>query len=102
MLAATVVAIVLIVILVSRVVTPRGFPTPIALLVVGAVLSFVPAVPEVPLSSDLALIGLLPPLLYAAAISTSLFDVKTHRAAILSLSVGLVLFTALGVGVVAW
>jgi monovalent cation/hydrogen antiporter len=102
MLAATVVAIVLIVILVSRVVTPRGFPTPIALLVVGAVLSFVPAVPEVPLSSDLALIGLLPPLLYAAAISTSLLDVKTHRAAILSLSVGLVLFTALGVGVVAW
>ena len=101
-LAATVVAIVLVVILVSRVVAPLGAPVPIALLVVGAVMSFVPQVPEVTLSSDLVLYGLLPPLLYAAALSTSLLDVKAHRGAILSLSVGLVLFTALGVGVVAW
>ena len=54
------------------------------------------------MSSELVLYGLLPPLLYAAALSTSLLDVRTHRAAILSLSVGLVLFTAVGVGIVAW
>ena len=101
-LAATVVAIVLVVILVSRAAAPLGMPAPIALLVVGAALSFVPAVPELTLSSDLVLYGLLPPLLYAAALSTSLLDIKAHRAAILSLSVGLVLFTALGVGLVAW
>jgi Na+/H+ antiporter len=101
-LAALVVAIVLVVILVRRGTAPLGVPTPIALLVVGAAVSFVPFVPEVPLSSDLVLFGLLPPLLYAAALSTSLLDVRTHRAAILSLSVGLVLFTALGVAVVAW
>ncbi|MFL6152686.1 MAG: cation:proton antiporter [Ornithinibacter sp.] len=100
-LAALVVAIVLVVILVSRV-TPSGVPTPIALLVVGAVLSFVPGIPEVRLSSELVLYGLLPPLLYAAALSTSLLDVRAHRGAILSLSVGLVLFTAFGVGLVAW
>jgi CPA1 family monovalent cation:H+ antiporter len=100
-LAALVVAIVLVVILVSRV-TPSGIPTPIALLVVGAVLSFVPGIPEVRLSSELVLYGLLPPLLYAAALSTSLLDVRTHRGAILSLSVGLVVFTAVGVGIVAW
>jgi monovalent cation/hydrogen antiporter len=100
-LAALVVAIVLVVILVSRV-TPSGIPTPIALLVVGAVLSFVPGVPEVRLSSELVLYGLLPPLLYAAALSTSLLDVRAHRGAIVSLSVGLVLFTAAGVGLVAW
>ncbi len=100
-LAALVVAIVLVVILVSRV-TPSGIPTPIALLVVGAVLSFVPGIPEVRLSSELVLYGLLPPLLYAAALSTSLLDVRAHRGAILSLSVGLVLFTAAGVGLVAW
>ena len=100
-LAALVVAIVLVVILVSRV-TPSGVPTPIALLVVGAVLSFVPGMPEIRLSSELVLFGLLPPLLYAAALSTSLLDVRAHRNAILSLSVGLVLFTALGVGLVAW
>ena len=101
-LAALVVAIVLVVILVRRVTAPFGVPTPIALLVVGAVLSFVPGIPEVRLSSDLVLYGLLPPLLYAAALSTSLLDVTAHRGAILSLSVGLVLFTAVGVGVVAW
>ncbi len=100
-LAALVVAIVLVVILVSRV-TPSGVPTPIALLVVGAVLSFVPGIPEVRLSSELVLYGLLPPLLYAAALSTSLLDVRQNRGAILSLSVGLVLFTAAGVGLVAW
>ena len=100
-LAALVVAIVLVVILVSRV-TPSGIPTPIALLVVGAVLSFVPGIPEVRLSSDLVLYGLLPPLLYAAALSTSLLDVRQNRGAILGLSVGLVLFTAAGVALVAW
>jgi CPA1 family monovalent cation:H+ antiporter len=101
-LAALLVAIVLVIILVRRGTAPLGVPTPIALLIVGAVLSFIPAVPDVPLSSELVLYGLLPPLLYAAALSTSLLDVRAHRAAILSLSVGLVLFTALGVGVVAW
>ncbi|HEV8165610.1 MAG TPA: Na+/H+ antiporter, partial [Actinomycetota bacterium] len=59
-------------------------------------------IPEVRLSSELVLYGLLPPLLYAAALSTSLLDVRAHRGAILSLSVGLVLFTAAGVGLVAW
>ena len=57
-LAALVVAIVLVVILVRRGTAPLGVPTPIALLVAGAVLSFVPAVPDVPLSSEPVLYGL--------------------------------------------
>ncbi len=97
-----VIAAVLVVIVVSRVVGPRGVPVPIALLVVGTVLSFVPGMPEVRLSPDLVLLGLLPPLLYAAAISTSLLDLRTYRLPILGLSVGLVLFTAFGVALVAW
>ncbi len=100
--AALVVAVVLVVIVVSRVVGRRGVPVPIALLVVGALLSFVPGMPVLRLSPELVLLGLLPPLLYAAAISTSLLDIRAHRTAILGLSVGLVLFTALGVAVVAW
>jgi Na+/H+ antiporter len=100
--AALVVAIVLVVIVVSRVVGPRGVPVPIALLVVGAALSFVPGMPDVRLSPEIVLLGLLPPLLYAAAISTSLLDIRTYRTKILGLSVGLVLFTAFGVGLVAW
>mgnify|MGYP000279344734 CR=1 FL=1 len=97
-----VVAIVLVVIVVSRLAGPRGVPVPLALLVVGAVLSAVPGVPEIRLSPEVVLLGLLPPLLYAAALSSSLVDIRTYRSKILSLSVGLVLFTALGVALVAW
>ena len=95
--AALAVASVLLVIVVSRLIRPRGVPVPIARLVVGTVLSFVPGVPELRLSPEVVLLGLLPPLLYSAAISTSLLDLRAHRLPILGLSVGLVLFTAFGV-----
>ncbi len=100
--AVVVVALVLVVIVVSRLAGPRGVPVPLALLVVGGVLSFVPGIPEVRLSPEVVLFGLLPPLLYSAALSTSLIDIRAYRSKILSLSVGLVLFTALGVGLVVW
>jgi CPA1 family monovalent cation:H+ antiporter len=99
--AVLVVAIVLVVIVVSRLAAPRGVPAPIALLGVGAVISAVPQVPEVRLSPEVVLYGLLPPLLYSAALSSSLLDIRTFRSKILSLSVGLVLFTAVGVAFVA-
>jgi CPA1 family monovalent cation:H+ antiporter len=75
---------------------------PLALTVVGIGLSFVPNFLEIELSPDLVLIGLLPPLLYAAAIRTSLVDFKANRRAILLLSVGLVAFSTVLVGLVAW
>ena len=74
------------------------FPAPLALIVAGVVASYVPGVPTVHLSSDVVLLGLLPPLLYAAAIQTSLVDFNANRRAILLLSVGLVVFTTAGVG----
>ncbi|WP_404352812.1 cation:proton antiporter [Phycicoccus jejuensis] len=100
--AALVVAIILVVIVVSRLAAPLRVPAPIALLVVGAVLSAIPQVPEIRLSPEVALFGLLPPLLYSAALSSSLVDIRTFRSKILSLSVGLVLFTAFGVALVVW
>ncbi|MBC9822693.1 Na+/H+ antiporter [Terrabacter sp. MAHUQ-38] len=72
-------------------------PAPLVLILVGIVGSYLPFVPEVALSPDVVLLGILPPLLYAAAIQTSLVDFRNNRMVILSLSVGLVLFTALGV-----
>jgi monovalent cation/hydrogen antiporter len=75
------------------------FPAPLALIVVGVIASYVPGVPTVHLSSEVVLLGLLPPLLYAAAIQTSLVDFNANRRAILLLSVGLVVFTAVGIGV---
>ena len=74
-------------------------PAPLVLIVVGILGSYLPFVPEVALSPEVVLLGILPPLLYAAAIQTSLVDFRNNRGVILSLSVGLVLFTALGVAI---
>lgn len=75
---------------------------PLVLVVVGLICSFLPFTPDVVLEPDLVLIGLLPPLLYSAAIRTSLIDFRTNRRAIGLLSVGYVLFSAAGVGFVAY
>lgn len=76
------------------------FPAPLALIVVGVALSYLPFVPEVELEPEIVLLGLLPPLLYAAALQTSLVDFNAQRRPILLLSVGLVVFTTAGVAVV--
>ncbi len=77
-----------------------GFPAPLLLIAAGVAASFIPGVPEVHLEPELVLLGLLPPLLYAAAVQTSLVDFAANKRAILLLSVGLVVVTTLGVGVV--
>jgi len=80
-----------------------GLPAPLLLVVVGTVASVVPFFPTVALEPDVVLVGLLPPLLYATAIRTSLLDLTANRRAIGLLSVGLVLVTTAAVGlVVMW
>ncbi len=79
-----------------------GWSEPLVLTVVGIGISFIPHVLEIQLTPDLVLIGLLPPLLYAAAIRTSLVDFRANRRAIGLLSVGLVAFSVFAVGLVAW
>jgi len=75
-------------------------PAPFLLIAVGVAASYIPQVPQVYLDHDVVLLGLLPPLLYAAAQQTSLVDFNANRRPILALSVGLVIFTAAGVAVV--
>ena len=75
-----------------------GVPAPLLLVVVGVAASFLPFVPQVHLEPEVVLLGLLPPLLYSTAISSSLVDFNANRRSILLLSVGLVLFTTAGVG----
>jgi CPA1 family monovalent cation:H+ antiporter len=79
-----------------------GLSAPLVLTVVGLLASFVPGVPDYQVSPEVVLIGFLPPLLYAAAIRTSLVDVRQNREAIGILAIGAVVFTTLGVGLVAW
>ncbi|WP_270886401.1 Na+/H+ antiporter [Pedococcus sp. 5OH_020] len=101
-LALTLVAIVGTVIVVAGLARRLGVAAPLVLMVLGVVASYVPFIPEPELSSQVVLVGLLPPLLYAAAVRTSLVDFRVNKSAIAALSVGLVLFTAAGVGLVAW
>jgi Na+/H+ antiporter len=79
-----------------------GWPAPILLVAAGVVASYLPGVPPIQINPDVILVGLLPPLLYAAAIRTSLVDFKANRQSIALLSVGLVGFTMTVVGLVTW
>src|SRR5689334_23687756 len=74
-------------------------PAPLLLVVVGAAAAYVPGVPTIHLESEVVLLGLLPPLLYAAALQSSLVDFNANRRSILLLSLGLVAFTTAGVAV---
>ena len=73
-------------------------PPPLLLIAAGVAASYLPGMPEIHLEAEVVLLGLLPPLLYATAIQTSLVDFNANRRAILLLSVGLVVFTTFGIG----
>src|SRR4051794_10414471 len=77
-----------------------GFIAPLVLLVGGLGLSFVPGLPDIHLKPELVLIGILPPLLYVAALQTSVPAFRHALRPILLLAVGLVALTALVVGFV--
>jgi len=101
-IAAEIVALVVAVLAVTAVGRRLDLSAPLCLFVVGVGASYLPGIPEYHLSSEVVLIGLLPPLLYSAAIQTSLVDYRKLRGPIALLSVGLVVFTTFAVGLVAW
>lgn len=78
-----------------------GVSAPLVLVVVGVGGAYLPFVPDVHLDPQVALVGFLAPLLYAAAIRMSLTDVRTNTRPILFLSVGFVIFCVVVVGVAA-
>ena len=98
-LVTTLVALVATVLATTAVCNRLDISSPLVLIGVGIVGSFVPFIPEVQLLPEVVLLGLLPPLLYAAALQTSLVDFNAYRRPILLLSVGLVAFTTAGVAV---
>ena len=79
-----------------------GRTAPLLLVVAGVVASYLPGVDDIRVSSDVILVGVLPPLLYATAIRTSLVDFRVNLRPIGLLSVGLVGFTTVGAGLLAW
>ena len=100
-IALGLVALVAVVCLVTAICDRLKLSPPLILVLVGVVGSYLSFVPDVALTQELVLVGMLPPLLYAAAIRTSLVSFRQNRRSIGLLSVGYVIFATVGVGVVA-
>ena len=73
------------------------FPYPIALVIGGAMLGFLPKLPQFPFDPQLILVIVLPPILYQAALLTSWNDFKANIRPISLLAIGLVIATTLAV-----
>ncbi|NUR90038.1 MAG: Na+/H+ antiporter [Nonomuraea sp.] len=87
----------------------RGGPAPLLLVGAGLVVSLLlelatglgaPAVLNVPLEPELVLFVFLPPLLYSAALDSSYQRLRDVKRAVGMLSIGLVIFTTIVVGLV--
>jgi monovalent cation/hydrogen antiporter len=100
--ALTILGLVAMVLAVTALANRIRFSAPLLLMLVGIGLSFLPYIYIPELTSELVLVGFLPPLLYAAAIRTSVIDFRANRRSIAQLSVLLVVVTALGVGLITW
>src|SRR6185436_12376216 len=75
-----------------------GVPYPIALVVGGGLLSFIPGLPQLEYDPQFLLVLVLPPILYQAALLTSWRDFKANLRPIGMLAIGLVIVTTLAVG----
>ncbi len=78
-----------------------GIPYPILLVLGGLALGLVPGLPAVELEPEVVFLLFLPPILFGAGFNTPIRDFKANMRPILQLAVGLVLFTAAAVAVVA-
>jgi Na+/H+ antiporter len=77
------------------------FPFPIALVLIGLVISLIPHLPPIVLDPNIVFLVFLPPLLYAAAWYTSWHEFKANLRPISLAAFGLVFFTTGLVGVAA-
>jgi CPA1 family monovalent cation:H+ antiporter len=93
-----VLAAVVIVVVVHWVGERTGLPSAALLTLVGIGYALLPG-PNIPLDPHLILTVVLPPLLYSAALDSSLLDIRRNLRTVVSLSVVLVLLTAVLVGV---
>lgn len=99
--ALTIVVAVSLAVAVSTLAGRLPVASPLVLIVFGIAGSYVPFIPDVELTAEIVLVGLLPPLLYAAAIRTPLVDFRANRRPIALLSIALVIVTAVVVGFLA-
>ncbi len=77
-----------------------GVAAPLILVVVGIGAGYLPFVPRVEIDPEVILIGVLPPLLYAAAVNVPLIDFRRNFRPVVGLSVLLVIISAVVVGLI--
>jgi monovalent cation/hydrogen antiporter len=87
-----------VVIMVRWISEKTGLPAAALLTLVGIVYAVLPG-PNVELEPELILTFVIPPLLYNAALDSSLIDIRRNMRTVISLSVALVLVTAMLIGV---
>ncbi|MFC7308103.1 cation:proton antiporter [Streptomyces monticola] len=75
-----------------------GLAAPLSLVVVGIALSFIPGVPHPEIEPEWILGGVLPPLLYSAAVNMPVVDFRRNLKPISGLAVLLVVVSTLGAG----
>ncbi|MCX5044945.1 sodium:proton antiporter [Aldersonia sp. NBC_00410] len=91
---------VLIIVVVTTLAPRVGVAAPLLLVLVGVAISFLPFVPAIEIESEWVLAGILPPLLYSAAVNVPTMDFRRDFSTISSLSVVLVVVSAVVVGAV--
>lgn len=75
---------------------------PLVLVVVGIAASFIPGVESVQFDPNVVLFVVLTPLLYSSALESSFLGIRQNLRPIGLLAVGLPVFSAVAVGLVAW
>jgi CPA1 family monovalent cation:H+ antiporter len=78
-----------------------SLPYPIPLVLGGLVLGLIPGIPDITLNPDLVLLVFLPPLLYSSSFFADLRSLRDDTRVIVLNSIGLTIFTAGCVGVIA-
>jgi NhaP-type Na+/H+ and K+/H+ antiporters len=92
---------VLLVVAASTLAPKIGVASPLLLVALGFGLTMLPSVESVSIPPELILAGILPPLLYAAAVDTPMMEFRRDLSTISVFSVVLVALTAVVVGLVA-
>lgn len=76
-------------------------PYPILLVIAGIGIGLIPGLPHITMDPDIVFLVFLPPVLYAAAWSTSWPDFRTEKRPITLLAIGCVIFTTIAIAFVA-
>lgn len=98
---ATVIILLAVVTALAEVTDKISVPYPILLVVTGIGIGFIPGLPHITLDPEIVFLIFLPPVLYAAAWTTSWPDFKKAKRPITLLAIGCVIFTTCAVAWVA-